>query len=146
MMRGDKFHIHRSRSFLGPRLTYRSSKKNYMAVGQFIESSVACGFAKIILICVTLFGSQSFAQPLATGHSKFLGDAADSPPASFDTYWNQITPENAGKWLSVEGTRDSYSWGGADQSYNYAKQRGFPFKWHNLIWGQQQPSWISSLD
>jgi len=87
-----------------------------------------------------------FSQPLATGHSKFLGSADDGAvKASFDTYWNQLTPENSGKWASVEGSRDYYNWGTLDLAYNYAKQRGFPFKLHTLVWGQQQPSWISNL-
>ena len=99
----------------------------------------------IILACLALFSSPSFAQPLATGYSKFLGSGADAAiPASFDLYWNQITPGNAGKWGSVEGARDNYSWG-VDLYYNHAKQRGIPFKWHTLIWGQQQPGWISNL-
>ncbi|MDZ7288746.1 MAG: endo-1,4-beta-xylanase [candidate division KSB1 bacterium] len=99
----------------------------------------------IIWVCLTLFGSSLFSQPLATGHEKFIGNViAFSIPSSFEAYWNQVTPENAGKWGSVEGIRDNYNWG-VDLSYNYAKQRGIPFKWHTLIWGQQQPSWISAL-
>ncbi len=102
--------------------------------------------ALLMLLLLTMsWHSISYSQPLATGHSKFLGCSGDgSIPASFDTYWNQITPENSGKWGSVEGTRDSYNWGTLDQTYSYAKQHGIPFKFHTLIWGGQQPSWISS--
>jgi endo-1,4-beta-xylanase len=100
----------------------------------------------ILLLCTASLNSNLFSQPLATGHSKFLGCADDGAvKSSFDTYWNQLTPENSGKWGSVEGTRDQYNWGTLDQAYNYAKQRGFPFKLHTLIWGGQQPSWISGL-
>lgn len=69
-----------------------------------------------------------------------------SIPSSFDSYWNQVTPGNEGKWGSVETSRNIYDWVGLDQIYNYAIQRGLVYKHHNLIWGQQQPSWISSLD
>jgi endo-1,4-beta-xylanase len=83
---------------------------------------------------------------LATGHEKFIGNVINfNIPASFDAYWNQVTPENAGKWGSVEGSRDVYGWGGADLAYNYARQRGLPFKFHTLIWGNQQPGWITQL-
>jgi len=100
----------------------------------------------ILLLCAALANSILFSQPLATGHSKFLGSADDGAcKANFDTYWNQLTPENSGKWASVEGSRDYYSWGTLDKAYSYAKQRGFPFKFHTLVWGQQQPAWISSL-
>jgi endo-1,4-beta-xylanase len=100
----------------------------------------------ILLLCTALSNSVLFSQPLAIGHSKFLGSADDGAvKANFDTYWNQLTPENSGKWASVEGSRDLYSWGTLDQAYSYAKQHGFPFKFHTLVWGQQQPAWISNL-
>jgi len=100
-----------------------------------------------LLLLVVSVPLQSFSQ-LATGHVKFLGNVhSGGPPApSFDTYWNQVSPENAGKWGSVEGSRDVYSWSGLDQAYNYALGRGIPYRHHCLVWGQQQPSWITSLD
>jgi endo-1,4-beta-xylanase len=84
--------------------------------------------------------------PIATGKAKFLGDAYSTPQAtSFTAYWNQVTPENGGKWGSVEGTRNVMSWGDLDAAYNVAKTNGFPFKMHTLIWGNQQPAWIETL-
>ncbi len=105
-------------------------------------------FGKILLVCLTLFGSQLFSQPLAEGHSKFLGNIiGGSIPANFDSYWNQVIPENSGKWVSVEIGRDMYEWGGLDAAYNYAIDRDFQYKHHTLIWGQQQPwRWLQTLD
>lgn len=94
-------------------------------------------------LAISLFGQ------IAEGHFKFLGciiKSGTSVPNNFDLYWNQVTPENAGKWGSVEGTRDQYRWADLDRAYNYAKQKGFPFRFHVLVWGKQQPSWITSLD
>ena len=102
----------------------------------------------VMLLCTASMHSMLFSQPLATGHDKFLGSVhggGSSAATAWDNYWNQVTPENASKWASVEGARDVYNWGGADNAYNYAKQRGIPFKWHTLIWGQQSPGWISAL-
>jgi GH35 family endo-1,4-beta-xylanase len=56
-----------------------------------------------------------------------------------------VTPENGGKWGTVEGTRDVMNWAQADEAYALAKANGFPFKWHTFIWGNQQPAWIESL-
>jgi endo-1,4-beta-xylanase len=56
-----------------------------------------------------------------------------------------VTPENGGKWGSVEGTRDVMNWTQADAAYALAKANGFKFKWHTFIWGNQQPAWIESL-
>lgn len=84
--------------------------------------------------------------PLATGKSKFLGCAYSSAQAeNFESYWNKVTPENAGKWGSVEGTRDVMNWNALDVAYNLAKDNGFPFHFHVLVWGAQQPSWINDL-
>jgi uncharacterized protein YjdB len=83
---------------------------------------------------------------LATGKTKFLGNVlGNNIPANFATYWNQVTPENASKWGSVESSRDQMNWTTLDNYYNYAKTRGFKFKFHTLIWGSQYPSWLTSL-
>ncbi|HEU4779702.1 MAG TPA: endo-1,4-beta-xylanase [Steroidobacteraceae bacterium] len=84
---------------------------------------------------------------IATGLDKYLGAAWSPGTASlnFANYWNQVTPENGGKWGSVEGTRDVMNWAQADAAYALAKANGFPFKWHTFIWGNQQPAWIESL-
>jgi endo-1,4-beta-xylanase len=86
--------------------------------------------------------------PIADGITdKYLG-AAWSPglaSLSFANYWNQVTPENGGKWGTVEGVRDVMNWTQADAAYALAKANGFPFKWHAFIWGNQQPAWIESL-
>ena len=103
---------------------------------------------KLTYICVSiiLFQIKIFSQPLAIGHSKFLGNVYGSTMYShWDNYWNQVTPENAGKWQYIEPSRDQYSWGGLDAVYNFAKQRGIPFKMHTLVWGQQYPTWIDAL-
>jgi endo-1,4-beta-xylanase len=84
--------------------------------------------------------------PIAYGKTKFIGNIYSGAQRSgFTKYWNQVTPENAGKWGSVESSRDRMDWGGLDNAYNLAKSNGFPFKMHVLLWGNQQPSWIESL-
>lgn len=79
--------------------------------------------------------------------NRFLGTAPGSSAdfANAATYFNQITPEDAGKWGSVEATRDEMNWAGLDQAYGFAKTNGFPFKLHTLIWGQQAPAWMNEL-
>ncbi|WP_342416056.1 endo-1,4-beta-xylanase [Paenibacillus sp. FSL R10-2782] len=82
---------------------------------------------------------------LAKGN-KFLGNViAGSVPPSYGTYWNQVTPENSTKWGSVEGNRNNMNWSQADTAYNYSRNNGFPFKFHTLVWGAQEPGWISGL-
>ena len=86
---------------------------------------------------------------LATGSPKFFGSAYQPVlEPKFANYWTQLTPENAGKWGSVATSTDTtqWNWGDLDASYNYAKDNDLVFKEHCLIWGNQQPSWISGLD
>lgn len=103
----------------------------------------------MLFLLIGLFSPPIFSQnlPLADGQKKFLGCAySDSQSPYFERYWNQVTPENAGKWGSIEGTRDQMNWGKIDEAYNFAKDNGFPFRFHVLIWGNQQPGWIEELD
>jgi endo-1,4-beta-xylanase len=83
---------------------------------------------------------------LASGHEKFLGGAfGGAQSKNFSAYFNQVTPENAGKWGSVEATRDNMVWGELDAAYQFAKKQGLPFKLHVLVWGNQQPAWLEKL-
>jgi len=79
--------------------------------------------------------------------NKFFGTAVSTALdyASLLNYFNQVTPGNAGKWGSVEATRDQMNWSELDTAYQFAKQNRLSFKLHTLIWGQQQPGWLASL-
>ena len=84
---------------------------------------------------------------IAKGQGKFLGNAyGDIADNIFANYWTQLTPGNAGKWGSIGGSADTtkWNWTGLDNQYTYAIHNHLIFKDHNLIWGSQQPSWIST--
>ena len=99
--------------------------------------------------------------PLATGLSKFLGSAHSPGNASlnFGAYWNQVTPENGGKWGTAQPQspfgpagqgypplpNPAFNFAQARLAYDQARANGHVFKWHVLFWGNQQPGWIESL-
>lgn len=89
-------------------------------------------------------GSQA---QLAKGATKFLGNitTSNTPRANFIASWNQITPENETKWGAVESKRGVYNWAGADRVRDTAQKYGIPWKFHTLVWGSQQPGWITGL-
>jgi endo-1,4-beta-xylanase len=59
----------------------------------------------------------------------------------YSKYWNQITPENAGKWGSVQSTPTSaFNWSSLDSIYSYTQTNNIIFKQHVFVWGAQQPS------
>jgi endo-1,4-beta-xylanase len=78
---------------------------------------------------------------------KFVGniDTRTQIRSDFTKYWNQFTPENAGKWGSIEGKRNEMNWTNLDRMHDYAKQHNVLFKQHNFVWGSQQPGWLSGL-
>jgi endo-1,4-beta-xylanase len=79
--------------------------------------------------------------------TKFVGNITTRGQvrSDFVQFWNQITPENEGKWGSVEGTRDQMNWAGMDRVRDYARQNRIPYKAHTFVWGAQQPGWIGGL-
>jgi endo-1,4-beta-xylanase len=84
--------------------------------------------------------------PLADGRSKWLGSAHSiSQEPFFLQYWNQVTSENDAKWGHVEGTRGTYNWTNLDRAYNLAKDNDLPYRFHVLVWGNQQPTWMAGL-
>ncbi|HYH04379.1 MAG TPA: endo-1,4-beta-xylanase [Bacillota bacterium] len=112
-----------------------------MIGSKFLKWGIGVGVLTSLLVA----GLVSVNAGLATG-PKFLGNVINySVPTNFSDYWNQVTPENGTKWGSVESNRDTMNWSSADRAYNYAKDNGMPFKFHTLVWGSQQPGWISGL-
>jgi len=91
--------------------------------------------------------SKSSSSSSAASSKKFVGNITTSGAvrSDFMKYWNQITPENEGKWGSVERSRDVYDWSALDKIYAFARQNKIPVKAHNFVWGAQYPSWITSL-
>ncbi|MBN1760610.1 MAG: endo-1,4-beta-xylanase [Chitinispirillaceae bacterium] len=101
---------------------------------------------KYVLLIVTVPVLMARAEPIAEGSSKFLGNITNGTPQSnYADYWNQITLENGGKWEAVQpSNQSSFNWGQTDAAYNYCKEKGWPYKHHCFVWGNQQPGWVNS--
>ncbi len=84
--------------------------------------------------------------PIALGKNKFLGSVySSSQRQDFQYYFNQVTPENAGKWGSVEREEGVYNFTELDEARAFAANNGFPFRFHVLLWGSQQPTWLKPM-
>src|SRR3954470_14226321 len=81
------------------------------------------------------------------GKDKWVGSVNDFTQPLFTQYFNEVTPENAGKWGSAAGTTRTAAmrWTALDQAYNFAKTNGMKFNFHILVWGNQQPTWMAAL-
>jgi endo-1,4-beta-xylanase len=100
----------------------------------------------ILSILISLLILHQAQAQLAADKCKFLGNIiGTTTPSDFTKYWNQVTPENAGKWASVEAVRDQMSWTALDNAYAVATNSNVRFKQHTFVWGQQQPTWLDNL-
>lgn len=96
--------------------------------------------------CVDEYDVPEDQQPIAQGKNKFLGSIySPAQRADHEHYFNQVTPENAGKWGSVEREEGVYDFSELDEARAYAASNGFPFRYHVLLWGNQQPTWLRPM-
>ena len=130
----------------GPKVKFKTKHARLSFIAPDTQVQLTLEFA---LVVTDQFGAVSKPDTVKVfvNQSKFLGTAPGGPEdyEHLLTYFNQLTPENAGKWGSVEGTRDVMNWEDLDTAYNFARDYGIPFKFHTLLWGQQQPDWVASL-
>jgi endo-1,4-beta-xylanase len=108
---------------------------------KYLRASAYCIVWAGMLICAG--AASASAGRLNYGH-RFVGttwSGFDSP--LFGTVFTQITPENAGKWGSVEPRRGKFYWGALNAMYRLAARKHLLVKQHNMIWGEQQPRWVN---
>jgi len=74
------------------------------------------------------------------------GTSVDTGGMKFSKYWDQLTPENAGKWGSIQRSASGdFNWSTMDALYEYTETNHIIFKQHTFVWGSQQPSGTPTL-
>ena len=94
----------------------------------------------LLLVFLSFLATPAVQAQLAKGKSKFLGnilkgvknDGMTADPL-FLQYWNQATPENAGKHGLHETSRDVYQSQALDEMYAYCQANNLPFKQHTFL-------------
>ncbi|MFB7329829.1 endo-1,4-beta-xylanase [Streptomyces sp. NPDC056190] len=81
-----------------------------------------------------------FGTAVAANH---LGESAYA--STLDREFNQVTPENEMKWDATEGSRNTFTFGNADQIVSHAQSQNMKVRGHTLVWHSQLPSWVSGL-
>jgi len=80
---------------------------------------------------------------------KFFGniDTGGQIRSDFKSMWDQFSPENAGKWGSVQsGSASTFNWASLDAMYKYTQDNNILFKEHCFFWAAQQPSMATSTN
>ncbi|WTJ79183.1 endo-1,4-beta-xylanase [Kitasatospora sp. NBC_01539] len=93
----------------------------------------------------TLAGSAAakgryFGAAVAANH---LGESAYA--STLDAEFNAVTPENEMKWDAVEATRNTFTYGAADQIVSHAQSKSMKVRGHTLVWYSQLPGWVGGL-
>jgi endo-1,4-beta-xylanase len=96
---------------------------------------------------IALAPASAHAQFPTYSKDKWLGSISEFTRPLFPQYFNQITPENGGKWGVAAGTTRTAAmrWGQLDTAYTFAQANGMKFNFHVLLWGNQQPTWMATL-
>lgn len=81
-------------------------------------------------------------------HPILMGTAlsAGNLPALAAQEFNYVTPENEMKWQSVQGSEGNFSFGSADNIVSWAQRNNMKIKGHTLVWHNQLPTWVSSIN
>ncbi|MGC4069372.1 MAG: endo-1,4-beta-xylanase [Polyangiaceae bacterium] len=92
-------------------------------------------------------GATSTGTNQTSPHIKFVGNITtdggqvDVGNLKYKDYWNQVSPQNEGKWGSVSRAAGQYNWSALDTLYKYSKDNNIIFKEHTFVWGAQQPNY-----
>lgn len=124
------------------------TRRASFASGALGAPSLLLLLAFVLTGCVATGDPGSARAHPRTEHDFFIGaiwpdGTVDDP--YFLTYWDQVTPENGGKWANVEPERDVMRWADLDNAWRFAQMHDLPFRLHTLVWGQSHPLWLRSL-
>ena len=108
--------------------------------------------AALAAVFALLLAAPAAHAQLAAGQAKYLGSVLDGRPGKeqpipprFHELFNQVSPENSGKWANVEHERDVMDFGALDEHYAYARDRGLPFLLHSITRQEKEPDWLRRL-
>jgi GH35 family endo-1,4-beta-xylanase len=94
----------------------------------------------------------NFGTAVAGFNSSTLMNASPSPGTNahifqdkLKTHFNAIVPENAGKWIEMEFAQDTQWHPQLDKIVAFANANDKRLRMHNMIWDNQQPSWVNTL-
>ncbi len=83
---------------------------------------------------------KTFGAAVANGH---LGES--QYVTTLDREFTGLTPENEMKWDATEPSRNSFSFGAADNIVSHAQSHAMKIRGHTLVWHNQLPGWVTGI-
>lgn len=88
---------------------------------------------------------------LGQNHGKLIGSCANQGHLAEQQYaqilgqqFSVITPENEMKWAATQPARGQFTFTQGDAIVNFATSHNQKVRGHNLAWGEDNPSWLTS--
>ena len=131
-------------------IMFKNTKKSTILL-QLISLAV------VAALVGTVFSSQSVLAATTLGAAaaqsgRYFGVALAAYKLSDTTYanianteFNSVTAENEMKIDATEPNQNQFSFGGADQIFNWATSRSKQVRGHTLAWHSQQPGWMQNM-
>ncbi|MFJ2091192.1 endo-1,4-beta-xylanase [Streptomyces sp. NPDC087901] len=128
-----------------PKSLSRARRAGVLATAGVLAAAGVLSLAGTAEAATTLGASAAakgryFGTAVAANH---LGESAYA--STLDTEFTMVTPENEMKWDAVEASRNSFSFGSADQIVSHAQGKGMKLRGHTLVWHSQLPGWVGGL-
>lgn len=88
------------------------------------------------------FNANEFLAPVAPGDTTSVAARYQS---FVREHFNSFVPSNMGKWAHTEPSQGNLTLENMDTILNYAEANNINVRMHNLIWGNQQPTFVNNL-
>jgi len=109
----------------------------------------------LLVLALLVVSSSGIAvlRELASKRGKFVGSCSNagyltSSDANYSIILGQqysiVTPENEMKWSATEPSRGQFTFSQGDTIVRYAKKTNQTVRGHNLCWGVDNPTWLTS--
>jgi GH35 family endo-1,4-beta-xylanase len=124
---------------------FRQGSANIALVGSAPGSSVEVRMVHNAFNFGTMvqgFDANVFLAPVAPGDTT---STAARYQSFVKEYFNILVPSNMGKWAHTEPTQGDLTLQNMDTILNFAQANDMNMRMHNLIWANQQPTYVNNL-
>jgi endo-1,4-beta-xylanase len=128
----------------------RSPRRRVLAAT--VSATAGLAMAATVLVVANTADAATTLGASAAATGRYFGTAVAAGKLGDSTYtgiltreFNMITPENEMKWDATEPSQGRFTFTNGDRIVAQAQSNGSRVRGHNLLWHNQQPSWVAGL-